>query len=73
MRDVLPMTSILFITGRIYGQLFKCNYLRNKFFLLFVVTYLKSTSNIEELEKKNMTLIGYIFSKLETAKKEVAK
>ena len=72
MRDVLPMTSILFITGRIYGQLFKCNYLRNKFFLLFVVTYLKSTSNIEELEKKNMTLIGYIFSKLETAK-EVAK
>ena len=72
MRDVLPMTSILFITGRIYGQLFKCNYLRNKYFLLFVATYLKSTSNIEELEKKNMTLIGYIFSKLETAK-EVAK
>ena len=45
---------------------------KKQIFLLFVATYLKSTSNIEELEKKNMTLIGYIFSKLETAK-EVAK
>ena len=33
----------------------------------FFPAYLKSTSNFEDFEKK-MTLIGYVFPKLETVK-----
>ena len=35
----------------------------------FLSADLKSTSDLEQFEKKKMTLIGYVLSKLETAKK----
>ena len=41
-------------------------------FCQFFAGYLKSTSNFEHFEKK-MTHIGYVFSKLETAKDKVSQ
>ena len=49
-------------------QLYKKQQIFSKFFAL----YLKSTSNFEDFEKKKMTLIGSVFSKLETAKEMVS-
>ena len=49
-------------------QLYKKQQIFSKFFAL----YLKSTSNFEDFEKKKMTLIGTVFSKLETAKEMVS-
>ena len=48
------MTSIFFVTGRIYGSQFKCNYLRIKFFCELVAAFLNSTSSIEHFEKKRL-------------------
>ena len=45
--------------------------LSTKRFSEFFVAYLKSKSNVEHVEKK-MSLIGYVFSKLETAKDVVS-
>ena len=48
------MTSILFLTERIYRNQFKCSYLRNKaLFLHFFAPFLKSISNYERFEKKD--------------------
>ena len=61
------MTSILFVIGRTYRNQFNCNYLGNENFSDFFAAYLKSKLNVEQYEKK-MTLIRYVFSKLETTK-----
>ena len=61
------MTSILFVIGRIYRNQFNCNCLRKrKFFQSFAVVAAYLKYNFEYLTEK-MTLIGYVFSKLETA------
>ena len=61
------MTSISFLLGHftatIQMQLFK----KQKTFSQFFVAFLRFTSNFEQIEK-NMTLIVYVFPKLETAK-----
>ena len=67
------MTSNAFVIQRIYLlnsiqlQLSK----KQKKFSQFFPPYGKSTSNIEYFQKK-MTLLGYVFSKLETAKDVVS-
>ena len=47
------MASILFVTDRIYGKQFKCNYLRKIFFSDFVAAFLNSTSSFEHFEYKD--------------------
>ena len=64
----LPMTSILFVKGRIYLNQFNCNYLRNKeCFLNFLLHISNLHQNLNTLKNKKI-LIGYVFSKLETSK-----
>ena len=45
---------------------------KKKIFLNFFAGYLKPTSNFEHFEKKKMTLIGYVFLKLVTAREKVS-
>ena len=53
---------------RIFGNQFKCKYLRNKtFFINFFAAFVKSISNFEHFEKK-MTFIAYVFPKLGNVK-----
>ena len=60
------MTSILFGIAILFGNQLKCNYLRKKKrFLNFFHHFLKFHQSFNILNKK-MTLIDYVFPKLET-------
>ena len=64
----LPISSILFVIGRSYGNQFSCNCLRKiKLFLTFLVNIFNLNRNLNILKKK-MTLISCVFSKLQTTK-----
>ena len=52
---------------KFYGNQFKCNNLRKETYSALFASFLKSTSNFEHFEKE-MTLIAYVFLKLQTAK-----
>ena len=65
----LPIARILFLIGTIWGNQFRCNYLKKSFSNWFS-SLLKSRLNFEHYEKK-MTFIGYVFPKLRTAKNVV--
>ena len=62
----LPITSILFLTGAISSNIFRCNYLgKKKYFLNFFLNF-----QVEFLTfpKKKMTLIADVFVNLRTRK-----
>ena len=61
------MKSILFEIGRLTATNSTAIIWETNRSSEFFVAYLKSKSNVEHVEKK-MSLIGYVFSKLETAK-----
>ena len=63
------MTSILFLTEKIYCNIFRCNYLRNKknFFLIFF--FLSGIlDSILNIFKKKITLRADAFLNLNTPK-----
>ena len=62
------MTSIFCVIGRTYRNEFKSNYLRNKkTFLNFLLQYWRLYQIFKSLKTK-MSLIAYVFPKLETGK-----
>ena len=46
---------------------------KRNFFFQFLAAYLKFTSNVERCQNKKMTVKGYVFFKLETAKDVVSQ
>ena len=60
------MASILFLTGAIYCNIFRCNYLRNKKLFLDFFLHLLYLDSISNYFKKNMILIADVFLKLQT-------
>ena len=51
--NLLPITYILFLTEKIYSNIFRCNYLRNeKYFILFFA-FFKFRYNFENFQKKD--------------------
>ena len=69
----LPMSSILYVIGRIHRNRFNCNDLRDKNIFLNVLLL---TWNLHEMSnnlKQKMTFKGYVFSELETAKDVVSQ
>ena len=73
------MTSIVFLIETIYRNIFRCNYLRNKTrFLNFLLksifkTDFRNQSSTLKIFKKEMTLIGDVFSNLLTSENVVRK
>ena len=65
--NTLTMTSIFFVIVRIYGKQFICNYLRNKIFFVLLTSFPKSAWNFKHF-KTMMSLIAYVFGKLQAAK-----
>ena len=67
------MTNIVFVIERIccFKQL-KYNYLKNKkTFSQFFAPFLKSGSDFKDFKQKKITLIAYVFPKLQTGRKVV--
>ena len=62
------MTSILFVKVTIHGNQFKCHYLRNKKTFLKFLLHFWNLHQIWNIFQQNMTLIGFVFAKLRTAK-----
>ena len=62
------MTSILFVKVTIHGNQFKCHYLRNKKTFLKFLLHFWNLHQIWNIFQQNMTLIGFVFTKLRTAK-----
>ena len=54
------MTSILFLTGAIYCNIFRGNYLGNEKYFLIFFSFSKFRLNFEHFQKK-MTLIADVF------------
>ena len=67
------MTSILFVIAMIYCSQFKCNYLRNKNIFLCFHHNFWNLGQILHVSQKKMSLIAYVFPKLETAKDVVSE
>ena len=65
------MSRILFVIGHFLQPIQMQLSLKQKPFAQFFAGFLKCISNFEHLEK-NMTLIGYVISKLESAKDVVS-
>ena len=62
------MTSILFLTGAIYCNIFRCLYIKNeKNFLNFILHYIY-LDTIFNIFKKKMNLIDDVFLNLRTLK-----
>ena len=71
--DWLPITSNLFLIKRIYSNIFRCNYLRNKKYLqVFFFNFLNLDSVLSNFKKK-MSLIADVFSKLPSLKNVIRK
>ena len=62
------MTSILFVKVTVHGNQFKCHYLRNKKTFLKFLLHFWNLHQIWNIFQQNMTLIGFVFAKLRTAK-----
>ena len=60
------MTSIPIVIGNIYGNQFKCNYLRNNKCFLNFGRHMGNLHQILNNLNENVTLISYAFPKLET-------
>ena len=68
----LSMTSILFLIERIYPNMFRCNYLRNKkVFLNFFFHFRNFHSIFNIFGKKKMAIRGDVFLNLRTPKNVV--
>ena len=66
------MASSLLVIGRSYRNQLNCNNLKNKNVFLNVLWYIWNLHQILNILKKKMTLIGYVFLKLEIAKDVVS-
>ena len=64
------MTSILFLIEIIYSNIFRCNYLKKKVFLYFVLAFSNFSFNFEHFQKK-IILMADVFLNLRTPKNMV--
>ena len=69
----LSMTSFLFLIERIERYQFRWNYLRNKKLFLIALLHFLNLAEILNVWKKKMTLLAFVFPKLQTPKTSLNK
>ena len=62
------MTSIFFVTVRIWSIQFKCNYLKNKKLFLYILLRCWNLNSMLNILEKQINLIAYVFPNFRTAK-----
>ena len=65
------MTSIFFLKGAIYCNIFRCNYLSNEQYFFNIFFLFRNLDWILEIFRKKMNLIADVFLNLRTDKNVV--